>query len=147
MTAAIPNTPGSLGSLWHAASADVERLARKLISEADQTGVLLSEFVHAFTTLNPKLVHVSIGPTRSTSTRVMEISAFGVRLLTEPGYALCPPVTDKFDDQVAQVVHKHGDVWVRCAAADTARRVDEARAVCAFSSVLADYNKALELQF
>ena len=66
--------------------------------------------------------------------------------LTEPGYALCPPVTDKFDDQVAQVVHKHGDVWVRCAAADTARRVDEARAVCAFSSALAGYNKALELQ-
>lgn len=52
----------------------------------------------------------------------------------------------QLDVQLATVVLKHGPTWVRCAAADTARRVDEARAVCAFSSVLADYNKALELQ-
>ena len=121
---------------------------RESITELDQTGVLRPAFIHAFMTSSPSVLHVHVGPTRETATRVMEIADCCVRLLTDVGYVHLdgPQFVGQLDVQLATVVLKHGPTWVRCAAADTARRVSEARAVCAFNEVIAEYNKALELQ-
>ena len=148
MTADVPNTPGTLGWLWHAAHIVADQAVRKAISEVDQTGVLTSEFVHAFTTKSSTVLHVFVGPTRSTSILVLEIQPSCVRVLTDSGYertagAQCVGTLDK---QLAHVVLQHGPAWIRRAAAEIARRVDEAQAVCAFSTALAEYNRALELQ-
>lgn len=142
--------PGTLGALYNEichAVAQAEARVRKEVSEADPTGVLRSEFVHAFTTKSSNL-HIFVGPTRQLAIPVLEIADTGARVLVG-GYfrkLSSRELLDLLDTNFATLVHDNAADWVTQANVVNASKVSEAEAVIAFDQALAAYNKSCALQ-